>query len=424
MALVGLLWTAGVQAQDDQCIACHTDAERLQEILAAADLDQPLKSWRAGPLEPQPRWRQVYITDAYFDDPNHGGMYCDECHGGDYEDPNYETAHQDVIADPSYPAPGICADCHQETDFYESSLHYNNRGIIMALQKRANPEPEARTMLNEAMDQQCLQCHASCGQCHVNRPDAAGGGLAAGHAFMRRPSMTENCLGCHWESVGVEYLGNNRNLKGDVHWQTLQMKCDDCHTYDEMHGDGEEYDDMRQAAMAIGPDCLDCHEEIFTDQGENKETHNLHKDRVSCQACHATQYPNCASCHIYPDNYKLSQPGRVTMGVKIGRNPHITEDRPEKFVAVRQVPVSRDMFAAYGPNLLSRVDQVPTWKPATPHSIQRKTPQNADCNACHGNWDVYLMLRDVSPADRLANRPVIVPPKVIPAPIVEETEGE
>ncbi len=51
---------------------------------------------------------------------------------------------------------------------------------------------------------------------------------------------------------------------------------------------------------------------------------------------------------------------------------------------------------------------LPTWKHATPHTIQRITPQNESCNACHGNAEVFLTANDVAPEELGANRRVIV----------------
>ncbi|MEI2421919.1 hypothetical protein V6O07_16705, partial [Arthrospira platensis SPKY2] len=61
---------------------------------------------------------------------------------------------------------------------------------------------------------------------------------------------------------------------------------------------------------------------------------------------------------------------------------------------------------------------LPTWTYATPHNIQRNTPQTASCNACHGNADIFLTEDKVSPETLQANQPVIVPevPPALGAP--------
>jgi hypothetical protein len=52
---------------------------------------------------------------------------------------------------------------------------------------------------------------------------------------------------------------------------------------------------------------------------------------------------------------------------------------------------------------------------ATPHNIQRETPQNASCDACHGNPDIFLTADKVYEEELVANESVIV--TNIPAPV-------
>jgi hypothetical protein len=75
---------------------------------------------------------------------------------------------------------------------------------------------------------------------------------------------------------------------------------------------------------------------------------------------------------------------------------------------VRHVPITRDSFAYYGESLLPNFDALPTWKYATPHNIQRITPQNETCGSCHGNTEVFLTDGDVSADELEANQDVIV----------------
>jgi hypothetical protein len=77
-------------------------------------------------------------------------------------------------------------------------------------------------------------------------------------------------------------------------------------------------------------------------------------------------------------------------------------------VLVRHVPVVPDTFAFYGEGLLPTFDNLSTWKYATPHNIQRVTPQNQSCESCHDNPDLFLMADDVDPQERQANAAVIV----------------
>jgi len=92
----------------------------------------------------------------------------------------------------------------------------------------------------------------------------------------------------------------------------------------------------------------------------------------------------------------------------IGRNPIQNAARPWEFVVLRHVPVARDSFAFYGEDLLPNFDARPTWTYATPHNIQRVTPQNRSCDACHGNAAIFLTEENVAADEREANRDVIV----------------
>jgi thiosulfate/3-mercaptopyruvate sulfurtransferase len=107
------------------------------------------------------------------------------------------------------------------------------------------------------------------------------------------------------------------------------------------------------------------------------------------------------------------------LNFKIGLNPLQSEQRPEKFVIVRHVPVDPDTFKFYSDTRLKNFDALPTWKLATPHNIRRQTPQNKSCNACHGNAQLFLGKNDVKPEYADANAKVIVPPEMIP-PKVDE----
>jgi thiosulfate/3-mercaptopyruvate sulfurtransferase len=132
---------------------------------------------------------------------------------------------------------------------------------------------------------------------------------------------------------------------------------------------------------------------------------------VACQVCHsAGPYKSCFNCHVGQDGkglaYFKTDPSQMTF--KIGRNLLQSEERPWNYVLVRHAPTARDTFAFYGENLLPDYDQVPTWKYAAVHNIQRVTPQNQDCNNCHGQTELFLTEADVDADELEANRDVIV----------------
>jgi thiosulfate/3-mercaptopyruvate sulfurtransferase len=226
--------------------------------------------------------------------------------------------------------------------------------------------------------------------------------------------MEEVCTACHGSRVGNEYLGKNEKCKPDVHYTKGMMKCSKCHTGEQMHGDGKIYNHRYEVEK--GPKCLSCHEDIYTEKGQNIDQHQTHRESVSCYVCHAQAYTSCYSCHVAKT--KEGQPYFKTeshaLGFKIGLNPRQSKRHPEKYVTVRHVPIDQDSFKFYVENGLEKFDTQPTWKMATPHSIQRKTTQNSSCNNCHGNPDLFLLKTSVRSLYLNANQSVIVPLDQVP----------
>jgi len=146
--------------------------------------------------------------------------------------------------------------------------------------------------------------------------------------------------------------------------------------------------------------------------------HNIHGSKLACQVCHSISYNNCFGCHVG----SATATGEAAFELEssqllflIGRNPIQSYERPYQYVTVRHVPVAADTFAAYGTGLLSRFSEAETWKYATPHNIQRKTPQTESCNACHGNPSLFLTADKLAPEELNANLGVIV--ETVPPPI-------
>lgn len=211
----------------------------------------------------------------------------------------------------------------------------------------------------------------------------------------------------------MEYLGRNEGIPGDVHYTKRGMKCIACHSGDEMHGSGTDY--VSRYDVENGPRCEDCHEDAVSPDSKTK-THVMHRNKVSCHACHSVAYKNCYSCHVGKDKKGLPyfKTDKTEMAFKIGLNPHPSESRPYTFVTLRHVPVSPDTFSFYVKDALTNFNALPTWKLATPHNIQLKTPQNESCESCHGNTELFLQESDVIPEERAANKGVIVPSDAIP----------
>ncbi|MBT3341981.1 MAG: hypothetical protein HOH74_23200 [Gemmatimonadetes bacterium] len=347
-------------------------------------------------MPPLEAWKKV-LVDSTFLATTHGQRSCVDCHGGDASADSMGAAHTGMDADPSE----YCVDCHiSEGANFEDSQHAQLDGYRNLIAQRAGVEKMTAGM-EEMFEANCNKCHVTCGQCHISRPRSVGSGFLAGHEIQRRPSMVLNCTACHGSRIGSEYRGENVGIPPDSHY--LQgMQCVACHGADEMHGHGSQGDTRYEVEMA--PTCEDCHD---TSLDAANTYHQSHGDKVQCQVCHSTTYKNCYNCHV---GEGLEQPSE--MDFKIGRNPLKSDERPYDFVVLRHIPIAPDSYRDYVPGPLVDFASVPTWKYATPHNIQRTTPQTADCtSSCHGNADLFLTAADLErlPAEEVeANQGVIV----------------
>jgi len=370
------------------------------------------------PLEP---YERLFVDSDFLEEDVHGKMLsCEKCHGGNPKDNNWKTAHKGVIKDPSYPDPSeACGVCHREISKRNStSLHIRLLPYKNKMHIRVGSDKEVRDKVKKAMDTHCMGCHSSCGQCHVSRPNSVGGGLVEGHFFKKTPPVETNCTSCHGSRMEKEYFGKNKGVPADVHHTKGRFKCTDCHRGDEMHGSGKEHFDRYEVTNRAR--CEDCHQEVtpgkpLSDKSKplKHPAHAIHKDKVSCQTCHSVSYKHCYNCHVgkdkHGDPYFKTEPS--VMGFKIGFNPKPTKERPERYVTVRHIPISRGLFDFYVKDALTNFDKAPTWKMATPHTIQLKTPQNKDCVTCHTSNDFYLTEKDVRPEEIKANTDIIPLPQ-------------
>jgi hypothetical protein len=363
------------------------------------------------PMEP---WERVWIDAENYSQDIHSYINCTACHGGQ-SDTDMNVAHTNMIADPSDNAVVMdtCGSCHPTiTTHSMNSLHSTLRGYDTVLHARSEPEHFEQIAVMEA--NHCDSCHATCGDCHVAQPNSVGSGLLEGHSFVE-PPMSRSCTACHGSRVKDEYYGVHEGLSPDVHFQNF-MSCNDCHSADSLHGITTEGDVHRYDGEQ-DPTCESCHQEQVG-VGSGIYQHEIHgTEDLSCQVCHSVAYTSCVNCHV-----DVTEDGRPFFGVEdyylgffIGRNPRQSAERPYEWVPVRHVPIDRDSFSAYGidnpdygEELLPNFDVLPTWKYASPHNIQRNTPQTESCLSCHGNPDVFLTIDNVRERDLAANQGVIV----------------
>ncbi|MBD3220739.1 hypothetical protein GF314_05815 [bacterium] len=405
-------------------------------------------------------WEKVIITGSNGDrflesvhGPNFEGdngtphvLTCQHCHGGaaDFTFETMDEAHAGMHADPSAPGQSGCTNCHDES-FARSacdqcheeavtntanSLHTTQRGYVLAIEARSGSDFDAENSPGFAA--RCAGCHTTCGQCHISRPNSVGGGFPRigsyySHRFRESPDMNEQCTACHGSRIGHDYKGEGEGNVPSVH-RTGGMKCEDCHTKEEIHGDGTEYthryevanmprcEDCHQPAVSTDGSCSTCHPSGFPPDNPAEVPSDLinhahHVDgaasdcthchggtapttvpaNMQCQVCHSQPYKNCTNCHNMTEGHEGYDIEPSVLQLKIARNP--SEFREEYDVSlVRHIPVSPETFANWGLSLPEYTSE-PTWVYTSPHNVIASTPQTTvpdgqSCAAsCHGSPD-------------------------------------
>ena len=403
------------------CVACHTDYEALQ-ALAAPDTDAPMEGCGGAAPHIDPCDRVFLGGPGYeaFKKSEHGRLSCTECHGGVDITMDKKTAHSgDFVKHPSKNAQAACGDCHGDiVENATGSLHEQGWGQKKSVAVRMGHDafdhlPEA---LQAAYGQNCATCHAGCGDCHVNRPKAAGGGLYRGHEFSRTPDMRDTCVACHSSRGGHAYFGLGIGAQPDVHLIQAGFTCLECHDHKQLHGDGRVYENRYRTPLS--PNCRDCHD----DSASSNEYHIAHMETFDCHICHSQNYNNCGSCHVGGEGARIPS----YLGFKIGLNP-IPEDKPYRLALLRRTLAAPDSWSAYGIEHMPAFDAKTTYNYTTPHNILRWTSrtrveEGGSCSYnCHiiqdgsdmRNRELYLFSDDLKESwEKSANRRIVVDGKL------------
>lgn len=359
------------------------------------------------PLEPQ---EKVLVSEEFLKTA-HGELACVDCHAGNENAADKENAHKGMEPYPAAKNPEkACGECHEDiVKTASNSLHTTLSTFPTVLKTRADMSQWAA--IDEARSKHCAGCHTSnCGGCHVSRPKFAKKGFIKGHIFQKRSDPVNQCTACHGSRVGMEYYGMRG--EGDVHAAKYNMDCASCHEAEEMHADGAGLAGRYHLKEMVR--CETCH--IGLENGSVRD-HEIHIGKVQCQVCHSQSYVNCYSCHTGRDDEGLYyfKNEKEVEGMKIGLNyDKNAPDANYEYMLVRHIPVDPDLFAFYIKDALTNFDKVPNWKRTSPHNIQRKTWQNANCNNCHGKRDLFLDNSDLLDYEKKANQVVIVSDDIMP----------
>jgi thiosulfate/3-mercaptopyruvate sulfurtransferase len=378
-----------VNAGVNSCEGCHTNYAHLKAVYSP-DTTGGGSSCGGETPHVEPFDRVILGGEGWeeFKKSKHYTLGCVGCHNGVGNTDDKVKAHSgNFLAHPTKNfASEKCKSCHEEAvNNHQNSLHQMGWGqkrkvcVRMGL-KDASEFDKLPTNVKEGYEVNCAKCHAStCGDCHITRPKATGGGLMNGHKFTEKPDMVNTCVACHSSRGGHAYMGVASGTVPDVHLTKAGFKCINCHSKDEIHGTGK-FVEQRYKYEKL-PKCEGCHTGL-----ENKNTyHSTHYKTFSCNTCHSQEYNNCGSCHINGDGARILS----YQDFKIGMNPIPEVKTGFKFAVVRHTLMAPDSWEKYGVASLPNFNAFPVFNYATPHNIQRwtgrtKVEAGKPCfDACH-----------------------------------------
>ena len=192
---------------------------------------------------------------------------------------------------------------------------------------------------------------ANCVDCHATKTEGM-------------PVSEDACLSCHsrqkatWASLGYS----------DVHRGEYGMKCWDCHSLQEVHGDGNEYNSILEAG-AMTTACENCHatEENPLPAGHSPR-YDPHNGKISCEACHTQSVISCYNCHF--DSQVESQ-----------------LKRPKQTIDDFVILVNREKDGKVAPATFQSLSyQDKTWMAMAPFNAHTTVKEGRRCYHCHNNF--------------------------------------
>lgn len=404
------------------CEGCHSNYDHLK-LVADPYVDEGGGGCggEAPHIEP---YDAVFLGGTGYADykkSSHYAIGCVGCHNGVDKTDDKKIAHGgNFLAKPSMAAQEKCGTCHaEETKGAMTNIH-NGWGQMKKVTQRMGLAGSHEfnllpASMQEGYGKNCASCHASCGECHVNKPAAGGGGLMNGHSFSKKPDMHNVCITCHKTRGGHAFLGIAAGTKPDVH-QTKGFDCMSCHSKGEIHGDGVKYDTRYEVAQL--PQCTDCHSNI----ANSNTFHSMHGKDLSCQTCHSQSYNSCGSCHIGGEGARITS----YQDFKIAVNPIPNVKKDIKWATVRRTLSAPDSWEKFGVAQYSKFEAHPTYNYTTPHNILRWTDrtQVAAGKSCYDNCHIknedgvlrnsklYLFESDLLDWEVQATKPITVDGKL------------
>ena len=407
-------------------------------------------------------------------------MGCSVCHLGDALATEKAAAHKGVVVNPGdlRVVEKTCGieGCHpQDVKKVKNSLMATNRGILATLRfywgeaADQNGDFSVREIQVSGENSLALDYYRKlCATCHLWKPRGdlpgvfgdKGGGCTAchriqparapgtkdnpkPHPLITRKVPTENCLRCHNRSarIGISYTGVYESEQygtpyedGDLSSQRLAdgrfyleladdihhrrgMACIDCHTRDEIMGDGNRYAHYEEA---LEISCTSCHAESPGLTRKRNQLNNLSRPgadfiltgkldqkphplrppkpgtcdypahrRLSCESCHSPWVPQCYGCHVKQDR-RETHLDKLTMKETKGQwqegRSYMRYERPMlgiwKDRVVIVTPGCQDIVTVVDENgTTEKSFNSLTMAALNPHTTQAKGLECVDCHA-------------------------------------------
>ncbi|GAB4184008.1 MAG: hypothetical protein Kow00108_21460 [Calditrichia bacterium] len=144
-----------------------------------------------------------------------------------------------------------------------------------------------------------------CQECH-----SADMTYQDGTTFTNEDYNPLSCANCHDAQFEVAQPGACKTCHGriskqetfgitDYHQTNLGFKCTNCHSSDDIHGDGNAYANMFDEVdgnYPVDADCEDCHTGGMAPPAN--DAHNQHGADIHCSTCHTAQVVACYNCHF------------------------------------------------------------------------------------------------------------------------------
>lgn len=172
-----------------------------------------------------------------------------------------------------------CERCHEDiAENFSASLHATGLGMFRGYEDGAMKHFGLNTT-NYYEQKNCQKCHVvSCTQCHL------------GGSYHTEFVSMDACDPCHKKKQTSLYQGQMPMHKSgapnaDIHYEK-GLVCQDCHTSNEIHGDGTDYNNQM---LAVNVQCIDCH------KGHKDD---INHENLDCDACHTGFQLTCQNCHI------------------------------------------------------------------------------------------------------------------------------